>query len=430
MVNIPPIPPPPNHWKVSSGNETLKSPKNIDFQKFKAVAMACDNGATIPSAPVVGQWFLHTPIGRKILYQFDGSNWIPMASYGITTLYVDPTNGTDDISHGTATGADAFKTWQFAYNTVNNGAIGGNIIINVVGTDTNTLNMGGGSTLGAFTIDFVGTTTTQVNTTATGGTTGNATTQATIVKTLAGWTVDAFRGMWIKFTSGLLNNEIRVIETNTSDTITVAGSIYSSAPQNGDSFIIYDSNTILSGNITILPSTAKIRFFNVKLTGHSNFDTVSLYRQECVIKDCITNECVINDFKCFIDVSQFFLGEFSFAMGGYLKHGGTYQGDQGFAYSSNSATLGFYVLDWASFSLIRQGTAIKNFFLGLYSRGLIELSNIGLGISTNVFIKNNNTGLFAQWNGAIATNAQVTFSGNVTDANPAIGPLSPAWIGS
>ena len=50
---------------------------NIEFANYKAIAMVCDNGATLPSAGITaGQWFLHTPTGRNILYQYDGSNWI------------------------------------------------------------------------------------------------------------------------------------------------------------------------------------------------------------------------------------------------------------------------------------------------------------------------------------------------------------------
>jgi hypothetical protein len=60
---------------------------------------------TFPVAPTTGQMFLHAPTGRKILYQYDGSNWQPIQSYGTTTIYVS-TTGTDDKDHhgtGTAT---------------------------------------------------------------------------------------------------------------------------------------------------------------------------------------------------------------------------------------------------------------------------------------------------------------------------------------
>ncbi len=75
----------------------------------------------MPTSPVTGQWFLHTPTGRKILYQYDGSAWQPIHSLGTVVIYVDKTDGTDDLNHGTGTDSNAFATVQYALNMLPKG---------------------------------------------------------------------------------------------------------------------------------------------------------------------------------------------------------------------------------------------------------------------------------------------------------------------
>jgi hypothetical protein len=105
-----------------------KLTSHLDFNYYKAIAMSCDNGATLPTSPVVGTWFLHTPTGRNILMMYGGSSWISIISLGTTTLYVS-TTGTNDQSHGTGTGTDAFLTIQYAIDAIP-GMVGGNVTIN------------------------------------------------------------------------------------------------------------------------------------------------------------------------------------------------------------------------------------------------------------------------------------------------------------
>src|SRR3990172_4336 len=105
---------------------------DVDFATYKAVALACDNGATLPTSPVTGQWFLHTPTGRKILMMYDGSAWQPVWNMGSATMYVNGTSGTDSQDKGFGTGTDAFNTIQFAVNQIA-GLVGGNILIYISG---------------------------------------------------------------------------------------------------------------------------------------------------------------------------------------------------------------------------------------------------------------------------------------------------------
>lgn len=89
---------------------------DIDFAKYKAIAMVCDNGATLPSTPTAGQWYLHTPTGRTVLMQYNGTSWSPIFGMGTSTMYVDGLNGTNSGDNGFGTTTDAFATIQYALN--------------------------------------------------------------------------------------------------------------------------------------------------------------------------------------------------------------------------------------------------------------------------------------------------------------------------
>ncbi len=91
---------------------------DLNLNGFRAVALSCDNGPALPSSPALGQWFLHTPAGRQILFQYNGHAWVPIFSFIQMTIYVDGALGTDDQNKGFGSGADAFRTVQFAINQI------------------------------------------------------------------------------------------------------------------------------------------------------------------------------------------------------------------------------------------------------------------------------------------------------------------------
>jgi hypothetical protein len=99
----------PNHTgevtSVGDGALTIGTlTHDLQFATYKAIAMACDNGATLPSTPVIGQWFLHTPTGRNVLMQYTGSAWQPIISFGSMTMYVAGNSvGSDVADNGTGT---------------------------------------------------------------------------------------------------------------------------------------------------------------------------------------------------------------------------------------------------------------------------------------------------------------------------------------
>ena len=72
---------------------------------------------TLPANPFEGQVVIHIPTGRAVKMVYYGAQWNPEMSYGSMDIYVHST-GTDDLDEGTATGTDAFKTWQFAWDII------------------------------------------------------------------------------------------------------------------------------------------------------------------------------------------------------------------------------------------------------------------------------------------------------------------------
>ena len=99
------------------GNVTNPLTTDLNFAGYKAIAMACDSGDTLPESPSDGQWFLHTKTNRKIIYQYSSSNsqWMPRAGFGSEIkIYIDGTNGTDDMEHGDDIGTDALLTSGYA----------------------------------------------------------------------------------------------------------------------------------------------------------------------------------------------------------------------------------------------------------------------------------------------------------------------------
>lgn len=158
------------------GNIQLKAADDIDFQQKKAIAMIADNGATLPSTPVAGQWFLHTPTGRKILYLYDGSDWQTSAiiSFGTMALFVDEANGADEPDKGFGVTTNAFATRQYAYDTVPVDYTGAVTITDAGGTTSENFVARGKWASGNFGITLNGVLTQEATDTISGG--------ATIVK--------------------------------------------------------------------------------------------------------------------------------------------------------------------------------------------------------------------------------------------------------
>lgn len=227
-----------------SGYITSSLAADLDFNGYKAVAMACDNGTSFPSTPSTGQWFYRTDLYTLFFYE---SSWKPIISFGAFSLYVDPTDGEDSSGYGYAP-LTAAQTLQYAWSLVPP-LFGGDITI-VIAADTvdEDVVLQGKNATGDYTITIQGTMTEDLDTTATGGTQGTTTggTRGTVVKSSAGWTVNAYQNLVLRFkddtTTTALQGREYIIESNTSDTIIIFGA-FQGTPANGDTFEVLDWGT-------------------------------------------------------------------------------------------------------------------------------------------------------------------------------------------
>jgi len=235
-----------SRWRVvagGGGGGGLSSPlvADLDFATFKAIAMACDNGDTLPTSPspVIGQFFRHTPTGRDILYKHDGTDWKSMVGFGSMTVFVS-TTGTDALTHGTSTGSDAFLTIQFAIDTIP-GMVNGNVIINIgSGTFTESPIIRGKT----FTGDFMIT----VNGDTTDDHTGTATSGAITTLTDTGASFGAETKKVIEITGGTGAGQKFIILSNTGTVITIASRSWITNPDATSTYRVYSRNTIIDGN--------------------------------------------------------------------------------------------------------------------------------------------------------------------------------------
>lgn len=234
---------------------------DLDFHGFKSIAMACDNGAALPSAPTEGQWFLHTPTGRSVLMQYVNGGWSYLFNLGATTLYVDPL-GTDSPDKGFGTGVDAFLTMQYAFDTV--GALfEDNVSIYCgAGTYLERLDLSIKTPLNPnTTLTFYGTTSEISGGTPTSytlGDTSSAGTRATLTDTTKSWTVDEHVGKVC-----YVDAQVMVVYSNTSDTLTFLGTM--TAPT---TYSIKNWDTVLTntgGLLQLYPGCKFFQFVDMKL---------------------------------------------------------------------------------------------------------------------------------------------------------------------
>ena len=222
------------------------------------------SGATVPVSPATGDMFLHTPTGRTVLMQYDGSNWQPIRSYGTMTMYVDGTDGTNAVDKGGAVDAGAFTTIQYTIDMIP-GTYGGNVTINVAaGTYAETVTIQGKNPTGPYTIEVFGTLTTAGlpadNCEAT-GVQGTGATQGTVVDT------GVFTGHEHKLiTTSVNSTNYRLIDSVTADTATIVGTWPTAAPTSG-TYQVYDFGTTV--NRFIIYNKDNVSLYYLKIGGTS-----------------------------------------------------------------------------------------------------------------------------------------------------------------
>jgi len=189
---------------------------DVNFASYMAVAMVCDSGAVMPNDPGNGQWFLQTGIGRTILYQYSGA-WLPVFSVGTMTVYVDSSDGTDDLNHGSGVDSNAFATVQYAIDCIP-GVFGGNVIISVNDeTYVETVTIQGKNAIGNYAITLQGTLIVHATYSQESAVKGVGATMGSITDT------GAFTGHSEDLLYSSSNDEYRVIDSATANVGTIVG---------------------------------------------------------------------------------------------------------------------------------------------------------------------------------------------------------------
>jgi len=203
-----------------------------------------------PANPYPGQTFIHNITGRRIEYEYDGANWNAKHSYGTITVYVDQTDGTDDLNHGYGPDAAAFKTIQYAIDSIprdrDNWA---RIYINdeVYNEDITIIGKTMPDEYPFSCISLHGTLTVMdTGTCAVGSVQGNGAVQGTVEDDTGGWGVNAYQNKLVYFNTGVNVGVYRMIDSNDADTLTICGTWPNGAPAAGDTFTIYDWGTTIN----------------------------------------------------------------------------------------------------------------------------------------------------------------------------------------
>ncbi len=240
---------------VTNPTSKLDVGGDVNFNKYKAIAMVCDNGATFPTTPNAGQWFLLVTTGRKILYQYNGASWTSVISLGALTYYVDDGSGSDVVEYG-YDAATAYASVQFAVDQIPP-LNAGNVVINVAtGTYYDAVTIQGKAYTGNYTLTIQGPvlntttviasgtmTSSSVPTSANGiGGASNSPAPSSMTNSGASYTVNAYIGKFIEFNN---NGVYYPICSNTATTIVFAdNSLYSLS----GTYKIFSSSVLFSGS--------------------------------------------------------------------------------------------------------------------------------------------------------------------------------------
>lgn len=439
----------------SSGMTAGSSPgQSLEWNGFIWVPRM-SAGQSWPEVAYAGK--THYRTDRDIAYTRNSSGaWVPVGSFSGMSIFVDPGNGTDDADHGFGAGSGAFASIQYAVDSIP-GFLSGDVLVNLSNaTFAEDVALGGKYFTGPYTLTVRGEQAIELSeTVATGGTSGNADNQGTLVKTGAGWTIDRFKNMWVRFTDDTPTTALRgqeyLIDTNTSDTLSICNTFQigmrgstAAAPVNGEKFSIYKEGTKwgMGGSgqaypIWVKPYQANVVFHRIGfretvLTPPSYFIVCdvgsNVVMQACsdVLTTRILNiyaytaTLMLKDCYVFTDISG---GRgVSVLVGSTVDIEGTRVRGNGTAGSS-----------WAVFC---QQNATVRVLSGIFENcnRAFNMRFGGIGsfvgspaIQGKARVRNNTTGIFADTGAAFGVTSQIIFSGNITDKNPS-GASDPAYI--
>ena len=381
-------------------NEIYSHSQDTDFNKYKAIALVCDNGATIPASPATGQWFLHIPAGRKVLMQYDGSSWIPIISFGPMTLYVDATDGTDDQSHGTGVDSDAFATIQYAVDTIP-GLVGGNVEIFINNESyAESVAVGGKSFTGDYSITFNGTLNQQSMGTIESAVQGSGATQGSITD------VGEFGG----YDNMLVyaNLEYRIIDSDTSGTLTICG-CFTGTPSG--TWIVYDWGTDVNA-IQCRANQVRVFVYDIEINNENGLSN--------------SEGAYTNAYRCKLNQGYHFNGS-AYLENCFITDTDTLVGRNvaGYAYVRRSKILGQIAnvkilrVDSNGKLAVQYGTVIDggsySGSIGMYCIGGSACNTWSTAAEGYVRIRNCSTGIRAQTGAIVENTSSNQYSGNTTD---------------
>lgn len=225
------------------------------------------SGSTFPVSPKAGDQFIHSVTGRKILYCYNGSSWLPQQALSDLTLYVDKTDGTDDLLHGTGVDANAFKTLTYAWNMLP--AIIPYSYAATIGLSgesyTESLStFNGESKTGKITI--YGSLSTAASLTATGGLQGSGTNLPRISGTFS---ANEYDNKLVYFTSGANTGTWAMVGLTTTTNLYLIANTLTAAPGAGDTYVVYNLDTTITGNQLFFNCPALVYFSGLNLTSTS-----------------------------------------------------------------------------------------------------------------------------------------------------------------
>jgi hypothetical protein len=392
---------------------------DLDFAEYKAIALVCDTGATVPASPTAGQWFRHAPTGRNILMIYNGTAWALIMSIGTCVIYVDNTDGTDSIDKGGEVDAGAVKTVQYAVNLIP-GLVSGNVIINInAETYAETVTVQGKSVTGNYTITLQGTLSTLDSLHAEAGCAqGGAGTQGTVVDDAGTFTgTNSRQNKLVRFTSGVCSGETRVIDSNSTTTLTIVGMFTGGTPAHNDTYVVENWGTIVSA-ISINSLLTPIIIKNIQFTGANT----ALFVGNCAnvaITSCSLTTGWINSrisnitlttCACIVNLSGLFAC--------LCDLGGTVTLEMSKFANSHDAGFVIYTANMVGMSLngcVIDGTAGANkasYGIWIISGAVVFLTTTGA--SYNV-IHHCDTGIAANTGGQAINTAYVTYSTNGTN---------------
>lgn len=414
----------------SNGNAlfggTLGISGALNFNHFKAIAMICDKGATLPTAPPAlldGRWFLHTPVGRSILYQYCDTHWCPIISFGSMTVYVDNTDGTDDPDLGTAVDASAFKTVQYAVDQIP-GLVGGDVAINInAETYAETVTIQGKNFTGNYRITLTGILVSQESNPVDGGTKGVGATQANIID-VGAFAGDSYANMLV-IDSG--NDEYRIIDSHDNDTLTLTGTLTNNP---SGTWTVYDWGTIVN-EFAIMGGQKAVYIEDIELNGSASDAAVIVDRHSYVE----LLQCHLKGTNRAVDLLNFGYAQLTTCyVSPTNNHGvrvlyGTLDVGKSKFFAGGNARIAIYT--YGGIVYVFDGSIIDNWD---HSVGALEMDRNAVvslyGSSAGGYnrIRNCVLGVRAWWGGIVTSANNVQYSGNTTDEDYATGTEYHGWI--